>query len=311
MDEIYKSLESGDKTIDVTPEDKMRSDGMQPEGWAERTGYRNNEIPANPPYKAKVYNLVQLNCEEFKSFLIESGVTVVKLEEHNGFCVEVETQDDLAFIVSLDGEYYDEDHGEDALPIKVRVLYESRYNNHFQLTELTRDMLQGAGAEFEGVASSAPRSIDFRASAGIGTNMSGFSREEMGAGGPKQQQQSDVASVMLDRTKFARADNVVDGASSQLNFRDTTKSAAPTIFFRSSDSAQSSHAPDLAFRQKAPAGGLSDMRSGTSCVSTYQSTYQQQNQQKRIYQPPQISGLASRRPVGRKAVDENGWTLNS
>lgn len=300
MDEVCRNLESGDKTIDVVPDDKARSDGMQSDVWAERTGHRNNEIPANPPYRAKVYNLVQLNCEEFRSFLTESGITVVKLDEHNGFCVEVETADDLAFIVSLDGEYYDEDHGEDVLPIKVRVLYESKSNSHFPLTELTRDMLQGTGAGSDGVSNFAFRNADTRTGSGV----SAFSRQEMGAGDSKQQ--SNDAAVMLNRTKFATSEGMTSGTSStaapQLNFRDSNKPAAPCIFSRSSEPV-----PDLAFRQKGPVGDLSDMRSGTSCVSIYQSTNQHH---KKVYQPPQVSGLALRKPVIKKIVDENGWTIN-
>lgn len=301
MDDLCRNLESGDKIIDIVSEERVRSDALQSEGWAERTGYRNNEIPANPPYKAKVYNLVQLSCEDFRGFLVDSGVTIVKLEEHNGFCVEVETPEDLAFIVSLDGEYYDDEHGEDDPPIKVRVLYESRYNNHFPLTELTRDMLQGAGAG--GIAadsaSAGPRAADLRSGA------FGFSREEMGANDSKQP----VTNFSIPtRADFATSNSGSGGNASAgaplLNFRESAK-AAPATFSRSSDPAPSAAPappPDLAFRQK----GVIDMRSGTSCVSSYHPT----QQQKRVYQPPQLSSFALRKPAAKKTVDENGWTIN-
>ncbi|EFO64779.1 Hypothetical protein GLP15_4860 [Giardia lamblia P15] len=283
MDDLYKNLESGDKIIDIVSEERVRSDAMQSESWAERTNYRNNEIPPNPPYKAKVYNLSQLTCEDFRSFLIDSGITIVKLEEHNGFCVEVQTPDDLAFIVSLDGEYYEEEHGEDDPPIKVRVLYESRYNNHYPLTELTRDMLQGAGA-----GGLSFRTTDSR------PGVPGFSRENMGA--------LDHGPSTLDRAKFATSDNAsVDTTSTNaplLNFRDSGRASLPVAFSRPSD-------PDLAFRQKGLSGDLGSMRSGTSCISSYQPA-----QQKRTYQPPQLSSFASKRSTVKKTVDENGWTIN-
>lgn len=283
MDDLCRNLESGDKIIDIVSEERVRSDGMQPEGWAERTSYKNNEIPANPPYKAKIYNLSQLTCEDFRSFLTDSGISIVKLEEHNGFCVEVQTPDDLAFIISLDGEYYDEEHGEDDPPIKVRVLYESRYNNHYPPTELTRDMLQGAGA-----GDFVFRTADSRA----GT--SGFSRENMGA--------ADHGSSTLDRARFAMSDGAsVDNATTSaplLNFRDSGKASLPVAFSKPPDL-------DLAFRQKGLSGDLGSMRSGTSCISSYQPA-----QQKRTYQPPQLSSFSSRRSAAKKTVDENGWTIN-